>query len=201
MKKSLLCLALVLIINVLQAQIVVLEGENNLLYGTSTNTSEELGLGWDVICNTLQTTDIKCSATVVQLVAGAKYQYCWGDACSPWVSANNTLPDPVTMDSQESNSSFHVKYRHYGNAGQSIVRFCWFDANNPSEIFCYDINFCVDAEGGCIVSVKENVSEAAISSISPNPANDVAVINYEFNAKPTNAVLSVYNMIGELIDT
>ncbi len=201
MKKSILFSAFALLFSFVNAQIVVLEGENNVLYGTSSNASEELDLGWDVVCNAPQSTDMKCSATVLQLVAGAKYQYCWGDACSPWISANNALPDPVTMATQETNSSFHVKYRHYGNAGQTVIRFCWYDANNPADILCYDVNFCVDVEGGCVISVKETAMEAAIAQISPNPANDIAVIGYEFNARPSNAVLSIYNMVGELVDS
>ncbi|MEN9639741.1 MAG: hypothetical protein RLZZ262_1610 [Bacteroidota bacterium] len=201
MKKSILFIAFAALCSCLNAQIVVLEGENNVLYGTSSNASEQLEDGWDVVCNASQSTDIKCSATVLQLATGAKFQYCWGVACSPWISANNTLPDPVTMASQETNSTFHIKYRHYGNAGQSVVRFCWYDANNAAEILCYDVNFCVDVEGGCVISVKENVVEAAISQISPNPANDVATVGYEFSTRPTNAVLSIYNMVGELVDS
>lgn len=201
MKKSILFILLAGLSSLINAQVVVLEGELNALYGTASNTSEQLEAGWDVICNAAQATDIKCSATVLQLAAGAKFQYCWGDACSPWISANNTLPDPVTMAAQETNSTFHIKYRHYGNAGQSVVRFCWYDANNAAEILCYDVNFCVDVEGGCVISVDEKIVEAAISQISPNPANDVAVIGYEFNARPSNAILSIYNMVGELVDT
>jgi hypothetical protein len=183
------------------AQLVNLTGESNVLYGTSANTSEELDLGWDVICNAATSTDIKCSATVIQMVAGAKYQYCWGAACSPWISANNALPEVVTMAAQESNSSFHIKYRHYGYTGQSIVRFCWYDANNAADIFCYDVNFCVDVEGGCVVDVQEVVTTASIAQISPNPASESASIAFSFSTKPANALLVVYNMVGETVAT
>jgi hypothetical protein len=201
MKKLVFLLSVLFTAASSQAQIVNLSGENNVLYGTSTVTDEELDLGWDVICNASAATDIKCNATVIQMVAGAKFQYCWGLACSPWISANNNLPEIVTMAPQESNSSFHIKYRHYGNAGQSIVRFCWFDANNPSDVFCYDMNFCVDAAGGCVVSVQEVTMEASIAQISPNPANDMTSIAFQFNARPNNAQLSIYNMVGKLVDT
>jgi Secretion system C-terminal sorting domain len=173
----------------------------SIVYGTSSNASEELDMGWDVICNTMEATDIKCVATVQQITPGANYQYCWGSACSPWVSTNNALQEIVTMAPQESNSSFHVKYRHYGNAGQSIVRFCWSDVNNTTNIFCYDLTFCVDVEGNCIVAVDEVKSTASIARIAPNPSNDLAVLSYEFSARPNNAQLVIYNVLGELVDS
>jgi Secretion system C-terminal sorting domain len=199
MKKIVLFLSSLFTLTMVQAQVVDLSGESNVLYGTSANTSEELDLGWEVICNAATSTDIKCSATVIQMVTGAKYQYCWGAACSPWISANNSLPEIVTMAAQESNSSFHIKYRHYGYAGQSIVRFCWYDANNTADIFCYDVNFCVDAEGGCVVDVQEVVTSASIAQISPNPANEMASIAFSFSTKPSDAQLVVYNMVGEMV--
>jgi hypothetical protein len=181
------------------AQIVDLDGEINLLVGSSQILDEQLYGHWDVICNADDNTDIRVQASVIQMVSGAKYQYCWGQICSPWIDSNNALNETVTMEPNDTNSTFYVKYRHYGNAGQSIVRFCWYDANNTSDTFCYDVNFCVDAEGGCVVNVQEVVTSATIAQISPNPANDVASIAYSFSTKPTDAQLIVYNMIGEMV--
>lgn len=199
MKKSLLIALCLLSFGFLQAQIVILEGESNLINGDSSNASEELDLGWDVVCNEAVATDIKCVATVLEMTSGANYQYCWGNACSPWVATNNALQEIVTMSPQESNSSFHIRYRHYGNAGQSVVRLCWMDVNNTTNSFCYDLTFCVDVVGDCVVSVDEVPASAALHSISPNPANDLTLINFELSARPNNASLVIYTMLGEKV--
>ncbi len=197
-KKLLFALALLITASVASAQIVTFQTPTNLVAGATANPDDaELEATWIVTNNTSNTMDILCSATVLTLVDGSKYQFCWGTLCSAWLGYNGSLPDPVTLAPGESSDSFHIKFRHYENVGQSTVRFNWIDANSPSSSASYDVNFCVDTE--CVIGVEEVKQSANIAQITPNPVVTTANITYDFATMPSNGKIQIHNMVGSLV--
>jgi hypothetical protein len=197
-KKLLLAFAFLLTVGVASAQIVTFQTPTNLVAGTTTNPDDdELETNWVVTNNTTNTISIRCSAAVLTLVEGSKYQFCWGTLCSAWLGYSGSLPDPVTLAPGESTNTFHLKFRHYANAGQSTVRFTWTDVNSPSSNVSYDVNFCVDTE--CVVGVQEVKQTANIAQISPNPVVTTSNITYDFATMPNGGKMQIHNMVGGLV--
>lgn len=197
MKKVLLSLFTAFALVSAQAQIVTLDAPIEVLYGTASNDGEELHGEMVVTNNTSSTLSLRCTSTVIMITAGHKYQYCWGQTCSPFTSNNYALNDIVTLGAGESTETFYFKFRHYGNPGQTKVCFDWFDNNNPGEVVTTCVNFCVDAE--CNLSASEIKATANISAISPNPVTKTAVVSYDFATMPNQGKIKIHNLVGSLM--
>lgn len=196
MKKILLSVCTVLIAISGFSQIATLDGEVNMVIGTVAN-DPELQVSWEVINATGSTLDFGCKRIGIQEVPGATNQFCWGTLCSPFGTGNGTSSEVVTLAPNEATGSFYAHYRHNGNVGQSIIRYCWFDVNNVSNEYCFDVNYCIDSE--CIVSVTETSSTGQIEKISPNPINNTGNITYSFQTVPNSGKLTIYNMVGSIV--
>ena len=196
MKKSLLILVALAFALAGHSQFIELNGEVNTVLGTSTNTTEVISAHWDVINISGSQRDIRCRREIIQNVAGAEHQFCWGEICGPWAIINELSTETVTLADGDSSFSFYCKYRHNGNPGQSTARFCWFDAADPSNSLCYDVNFCVDA--ACIIGVNEIENQASLQILG-NPVSELSGISYSFAAHPSQAELLIYSATGMLV--
>ncbi len=196
MKKILLSICIALITISGFSQVASLYGEVNMVTGTVAN-DPELQVSWEVINATSGTLDFGCKRMGVQEVPGATNQFCWGTICSPFGTGNGVSSEIVTLAASESTSSFYAHYRHNGNPGQSIIRYCWYDVNNVTNEYCFNVNYCVDSE--CIVSVAERASVGQIDKISPNPINNTGNITYSFLSVPNSGKLTIYNMVGSIV--
>jgi hypothetical protein len=198
MKAILLFFVLSAITLIGQSQFIELHNEVNTVMGTSTNTTEIISAHWDVINISGTERDIRCRREIIQTVAGADHQFCWGEICGPWSTGNELSTEIVNLADGDSSFSFYCKYRHNGNPGQSIARFCWFDAADPTNQLCYDVNFCVDQ--ACIIGVEEFENKATLQILG-NPVSNLSGISYQFATQPSNADLAIYNSTGQLVET
>ena len=198
MKAILLFFVLSAITLIGQSQFIELHNEVNTVMGTSTNTTEIISAHWDVINISGTERDIRCRREIIQSVSGADHQFCWGEICGPWSTGNELSTEIVNLADGDSSFSFYCKYRHNGNPGQSIARFCWFDAADPTNQLCYDVNFCVDQ--ACIIGVEEFENKAQIQILG-NPVSGLSGISYQFATQPSNAELAIYNATGQLVES
>ena len=198
MKAILLLFVLSAITLIGQSQFIELHNEVNTVMGTSTNTTEIISAHWDVINISGTERDIRCRREIIQSVSGADHQFCWGEICGPWSTGNELSTEIVNLADGDSSFSFYCKYRHNGNPGQSIARFCWFDAADPTNQLCYDVNFCVDQ--ACIIGVEEFENKATLQILG-NPVSNLSGISYQFATQPSNADLAIYNSTGQLVET
>ncbi len=196
MKKIISALFLLFIVANSNAQFVIFNGALNAVFGTG-ELDEELAEAWNVINNTALTATYATRAEVIQLVAGSNYQYCWGEHCSAWVAGNVALPDVVTIGPDAANGTFYTHFRPNGFSGHSIIRYCWYNINSPTEEVCYDVNFCVNAE--CVITVTKVTQVGDITEISPNPITKTSTLSYDFTTVPTNAKIQIHNMVGSLV--
>jgi|JI6StandDraft_1071083.scaffolds.fasta_scaffold04607_3 hypothetical protein len=196
MKRFLLFSICIFSLTFSQAQLVELGNATNQITGPLSE-SELHVTDWEVINASNETIAFGCKRISVYDVPGSLNQFCWGILCSAWGTGNLTSSQVVNLAPGAYSNSFYAHYRHNGNAGQSTVRYCWFDTNNPSNEYCYDVNYCV--EGECIIGVRENTAVGQISGISPNPINGTGNISYNFLSPPSSGKMSIYNMMGELV--
>jgi len=178
---------------------VQLHDEVSSLVGDITNTSEVMEAHWDVINISGSSKNIGCRREILQTVPSAQHQYCWGFLCGPWTSstATNTSSEVVSLANGDSTDTFFCKYKHLGNAGESIVRFCWFDMNNAAEELCHDITFCAGAS--CPVGVYENEVTASFEIIG-NPVNSISALKYKFQNQPSQASVQIFSATGVLVE-
>jgi hypothetical protein len=182
-----------------RAQYVELHDEVSSMVGDITNTTEVLSAHWDVINISGSTKNVRCRREIVQTVPGAQHQYCWGEICGPWTTntANNTSSEIVTIANGDTTNTFFCKYKHLGNAGESIVRFCWFDQNNASLELCHEITF--SAEAPSQVGGITNAA-AAVFEIIGNPVNSISALKYEFRNQPSRASVQIFSATGVLVE-
>lgn len=180
------------------SQFIELHNEVNTVLGSSSNTTEIISAHWDVINISGSQRDIRCRREIIQNVTGAEHQFCWGEICGPWATNNELSTEIVNLADGDTSFSFYCKYRHNGNPGQSIVRFCWFDAADPSSQLCYDVNFCVDQ--ACIIGVEEIENHARIAILG-NPVQAMSAISYSFATPPSQAELAIFNATGALVES
>ncbi|MFM7814827.1 MAG: T9SS type A sorting domain-containing protein [Flavobacteriales bacterium] len=190
--------AIVLLTSIIgQAQLVTLVDPINAFYGSTSVVGEELHSHWDIINASQNTVGLGCRRMILQPVAGATHQFCWGELCSPWGTADIVSSEVVTLASGATTATFFGKYRHNGFAGQSRVRFCWFDSANPTDEFCYDVNYCVDV-AECVLGIDE-MQNAAEMHIQSNPIQHTGFIQYAFKSFPNDGLMTIWNGFGQMI--
>lgn len=196
MKRILSIIALVFAASLTQGQLVTLYNNENVYTGTVSDSQLDV-TGWEVVNATNETIDFGCKRVGIQETPGHTSQFCWGIICSPFGTGNGTSSEIVTLAPGAYSSTFYAHFRPNGVAGQTIIRYCWFDANNTSNEFCYDVNYCVDSE--CIVGVSEKVADAQINAISPNPISSMGNITYQFQSVPHQGKMTFYNALGAVV--
>jgi len=102
----------------------------------------------------------------------------------------------VTLEPGQTSNSFYAKYRHYGNAGDGVYSYCFFNDADPTQEFCYEVSYLVAAT----VNVNESVKlQGEITSVTPNPVVNKGTIAYQFTGNPSDASLTMYNMLGAVV--
>lgn len=181
----------------INAQSLSLIDPINVVSGTLVEIGNgELEADWSVQNISESTMAVRARRNVLQEVTGSANYFCWGVCFGETVNVSPTSVNQ-TMAPNDINSTFYAHYRPNNNAGQTIIEYCFFDANNPADQVCQIVNFCVDAE--CIVGVEENSRAASFTDIFPNPVSGIAQLSYQFIDRPENAKFRVYNLVGELV--
>ena len=177
------------------SQILDLENEVNEVFGSTSILNEEISAHWDVINISSTTREISCRREMILEVPGSTGRFCWGFSCSPVAAGNQVLDEIVVMESGDTSTSFRGYYRHNGNPGVSIARYCWFDAAVPADQVCFDVSFCVDQT--CTIGVEEYENHALLEILG-NPVSSLSGISYRFSTEPKQAELSIYSATGML---
>lgn len=171
------------------------DGHQDVYYGTASNLTEEVDADWDVVNSTDLTLDLSARRFAIQEVEGADGNFCWGFLCIAWsTGAYNASSEVATMNPGDVNTTFKAKYRHHGNPGQSIYRYCIYDVNGQIPMTCHTVNFCVDAE--CLVSTNDLPVIGGEIEVAPNPIEKVGTLSYRFNNAPHDGKMVVYNAVG-----
>jgi len=121
--------------------------------------------------------------------------YCWGPNCFPPTTSLST--DPVFLGTGESDSSFVAYLEPNQQEGISVVEFSFFDELGSGDSLQVNLVFKAVPPP---VSVWELENKNNLNSIYPNPAKDLAFLNYNVSSNET-ATLEFYDLIGKKINT
>lgn len=145
-----------------------------------------------------ETLNLRVTSTVVSIVSGADYRFCWGPTCYNWTTGDFTSPDNdaliVEMAPDEISNTFYTDYRPDGNEGTSTINYCWFDNDDPSIESCFTLDWQTEPLG-----IEEFGVKAEISEISPNPVTGTASIAYNVMGSFDKAQVQIYSLVGELV--
>ncbi len=197
MKKYPIILCLLSVVWSVSAQIE-LTATTNSYYGNFLEVGQELDASWDVINTSSQNLEIRCSRQALEEVSGSDGNFCWGFICTAWSTGNLNTSEVVYLAPGESTNTFHAKYRHHGNEGQSSFNYCFWNVNPDVLVdqVCYQVNFIVN-DG--TVSTSDELKIEGRLDLSPNPLVKMGSITYGFNQMPSNGKLIIYSSIGSLV--
>ena len=201
MKKSLLVvLCACLMVGTSFAQDVESIDPVTTVMGSLSNPDDaELDVHWDLVNMGSDTLKVRLRRIQDQIVSGSQNRFCWGPLCYDYPT-NESSSNPnllVTMAPGVAETTFHGYYEHQGNAGHSVIQYCFFDAFDTSNESCTSVNFCVD--DACVVGVDEMTNAFELGNISPNPVTGLASFSYSFQQRPSNARVSIYNLVGKSV--
>ncbi|MFZ4783894.1 MAG: T9SS type A sorting domain-containing protein [Flavobacteriales bacterium] len=139
--------------------------------------------------------EVRAKRVIMQNVSGTVNYFCWG-VCFDETTSISPLSVSQDMNPGDVNNTFYAHYRPQNNAGEAIIKYCFFDAANTADETCQEVHYCVD----CEQSVGEgNALDVELSEVSPNPVRSIGSISYSFQTAPENAKLVIYNMVGSIV--
>jgi hypothetical protein len=135
---------------------------------------------------------VKCKKVEMSLIQGTANYFCWGLCYGSNVYIS---PNPVTIAAGINNTlDFSGHYSPHDSIGESIIRYVFFDMNNPSDTVCFNVKYVTVHVGvNDISAVKENTVR-----LYPNPVNGTA--NFEYNVPAgTNAGIVIRDILGSVV--
>lgn len=136
------------------------------------------------------TVRVLCKKVEIFLVPGSENSFCW-DVCYPpniYVSLNSLEILPG-----ETNEAFSGDYQPLNFAGQSIIRYVFFNESDPNDSICFKALFNVYPLG-----IENLADRASLSSAYPNPASTEASFNYSVE-EGVSAYILVRNVLGATV--
>jgi len=133
---------------------------------------------------------VKVKKVELNLVHGAAVAFCWGLCYIPEVFVS---PDSIIIDAGATNSTdFSGHYYPQGIVGISTIRYVFFNANNPNDSVCVNIEFSTYPQG------INDLSGVTLSNACPNPANNSVSLSYSV-PQNSNAKLIIRNVLGSVV--
>jgi hypothetical protein len=161
--------------------------------GTTINISgpldEEIGFEFKVLNTTALSVNAKFERCQVDAIDETTNSFCVNGSC---VMPSTSLSPEFTVDANATLADFSVHYNANGNAGTSTIRYKFFNVNNVNDTIDFTIIFNASA------SVENYVSGLMVTDIYPNPAVDIANIDYNLPAN-SNMNIVIYNILGKEI--
>tara|TARA_X000000368_G_scaffold400730_1_gene372870 strand:+ start:407 stop:1123 length:717 start_codon:yes stop_codon:yes gene_type:complete len=190
--KSLSTLIFLIFVQFSFAQSLAITGDNYFASDIMTDIAHHL----DLKNTSSNAINVICQKTVISvpnnLPSWGGASYCFAGNC---YSASSTLPSssailgPGEEFKYSSNDldAFSGYYIPAEIAGISVVEYCFYDANNPSDKTCATITYDIN---GTPASVADATSQKAINFL-PNPAKEYTTISYNSNYKYNLKIIDI----------
>jgi hypothetical protein len=135
---------------------------------------------------------VKARKHEVSIVPGSENTFCWV-IC--WLNTVFTSPSGLTLVPGETNDTFSGDYISHGNSGVSIMRYTFFDDENPND----SVYFYAEFNAGT-VGINNPVSEKiSVSNAYPNPARDQVSFDYDLPHSVSDASIRIQNLLGSVV--
>ncbi len=136
--------------------------------------------------------DVKAKKFEVDIIPGSQNTFCWGMCFMPNVYVS---PSPINIPAGDVCSEFSGHYQPQANSGVSILRYTFFDMNNPADSVCFYTEF----NAGTVGINDPAKDEVSVSNAYPNPASGSTSIDYVLPPSATKATIQVRNLLGSLV--
>lgn len=158
--------------------------------------SGEIVAEWHVQNSSDSDKAVRARRNVISEVSGSVNYFCWG-VC--FDETTNVSPAGLAqlIPPGGINTTFYAHYKPMGNAGETVIEYCFFNASDINDQTCQTVRYCVDVE--CLVNQNEIEEEFVISDLSPNPLKGLGSFTYEFKNQPQTAKFVVRNMVGQIV--
>lgn len=128
----------------------------------------------------------------VSVIPGSTNLFCWLLCFPPFIFE---APSPDTLSPGEISSEFSGHYTAAGNAGITIMRYTFFDQNNPADSVCFYTHFFASTVG-----VEEIGNEkVSVSNAYPNPASSQTSFDYVLPQSASSASIKIHNLLGAIV--
>ena len=196
MKKAFYSLLLIVLTSPSFSQSAGLIEPMDVVYGGVDET--DITALWDVINTSSETVSFRARRSVIDEVPGSDNRFCWGPICYE-PTDNMSFEEEVflvILEPDSISSTFKGYYNANGNAGCTVVTYCFFDLEDTSDEICHTVTFAAD----CVVDVEEEeISEEQLGQIGPNPLEGVGTFTYSLNDIDVDSKIVFYNMVGEQV--
>lgn len=172
------------------------DGDNVYIHGELTDNEFEEYLAVLLVKNNSdRDLPVKARRDDVDIVEGSKNYLCW-ESCFPDFVVES--PDPYTIPAGEMTSEeiFAGHYLPQGNAGTTIVKYTFFNANEPDDKVTFNAHYVISP-----TSVDDILAKSAISEAYPNPASKFVAFDYELPVEVKSAEVKFFNLLGQEVLT
>ena len=130
----------------------------------------------------------------MSMASGHMNSFCWESKCySPFTDIAGDS-ETIIMMPGDIETTFKGILTPSGNAGQTVVKYCFFDTLGLSDSTCmivtYDASWSIDQN----VTTKGKVGQAF-----PNPANDEVSFGFDLFTGVQQAEFTIYNASGQMM--
>jgi hypothetical protein len=134
--------------------------------------------------------DVKVRKDEISVLAGAFNTFCWGQCFSPTVTESQ---DAITISAGATNTNdFYADYFADGADGLTVVRYIFFDENQPNDSADVYIFFHTSP-----TSISEQISlKTEISNPYPNPASTKCHFSYTIPMTANDARIVIMDIAG-----
>jgi len=195
--KIIFTLAVLFLSVIVNAQFVELAGPVDTVIVNIADPAETAHLYWNVVNVSGSTRMVGCSREMIVAVPGTEHQFCWDIICYPYSNINEATPvsDFVTVSDGDS-VLFAASYRHFGIAGMSVVKHCWFTTSGDS--LCFETRYCSDSSCSVMASQNELEGGGEKFRVSPNPIASTAMV-YIPPYTANGSRIELRSVIGQMV--
>jgi hypothetical protein len=141
--------------------------------------------------NTDREMAVKARREDIEVVSGTYNYLCWVSCFG-----NDVVESPdafnIAAGEMTSDQIFAGHYVPQGNTGTTIVKYTFFDANNPDDQVSFSAHFVVSP-----TSVDDILAKSVISDVYPNPAGQNVFFDYDLPVEVKSAGVTLFNLLGQ----
>jgi hypothetical protein len=160
---------------------------------TTLSGSGEMVAEWPVTNISDVQVSVKCSKSIISAIAGTSNYFCWGVCFNETTYVSSIVQTILPSDT---NHTFYAHYKPLGNPGETLIKYCFFNTENPTDQACQTVSFCY--ESNCPIGIEESQSSKLQLSGS-NPIKGITFMNYSMPTGETEGQLIITNLQGEIV--
>jgi hypothetical protein len=140
---------------------------------------------------------VKCKKTEMQMLDSTTVFMCWAGVCYSAAVFTSTNSQPIGPGETyyDYKGTYHqIAYNSY-TPGESVVRWTFFDENNPADSVSVTVVYATWPVG-----TPEMIEKGSSLTISPNPAGDqISVVTKGWNNGPVE--VQIHDMTGTKVSS